>query len=440
MRPLAGPLDQSQRSRTGSAPAATRPAGCEPAEGGTGAGVSRPKRLTVLGATGSVGTSTLDLVGHNPDAFDIVALTAYSNVDELSRLAIRHRAKIAVIGDPRLYPALKARLAASGIEAAAGEAALSQAAAETADCVVAAIVGAAGLKPTFAAARQGRRVALANKECLVTAGAVFMEAIRTAGTELLPVDSEHSAAFQAIGSAAADTIERITLTASGGPFRNWEQSRLAAATPEQALQHPNWSMGPKISIDSATLMNKGLELIEAYHLFPVGIDQLDVVVHPQSIVHCLVSFCDGSVLAQLASPDMRTPIALSLAWPARMMAPTARLDLVKLGALTFEAPDLQRFPALGLAKAALARGGSTPAVLNAANEIAVEAFLARRIGFLDIAACVATCLDLAEARSLIMTATSLEDVLAVDQGARELARDVIGRMTEPAPARTLAQA
>jgi 1-deoxy-D-xylulose-5-phosphate reductoisomerase len=379
-----------------------------------------------LGATGSIGTSTLDLVGLTPDAFEVVALTANSNADALAALARKHRARLAVVADPAAYGTLKAALAGSGITAAAGPDAVVEAARRPADCTMAAIVGAAGLRPTFAAVCQGRRIALANKECLVTAGEVFMAAVRAAGAELMPVDSEHSAAFQAIGASDLAAIERITLTASGGPFRTWEAARLAAATPEQALKHPNWSMGPKITIDSATLTNKGLELIEAHYLFPVGADRLDVIVHPQSIVHCLVAFHDGSVIAQLANPDMRTPIAHSLAFPARMAAPTAPLDLVRLGSLTFEAPDHDRFPAIRLARAALARGGGAPSVFNAANEVAVEAFLARRIGFLDIAATVATCLERAEALSLIAAPRTLDDVIGIDGRARELARDVIG--------------
>lgn len=385
-----------------------------------------PRRVSVLGATGSIGQSTLDLIGRTPEAFEVIALTANTNARELAGLARRHRARLAVLADPAGYAELKSLLAGSGIEAAAGEDALVAAATLPADCVVAAIVGAAGLRPTFAAVAQGRRVALANKECLVTAGHVFMAAVAAAGTELLPVDSEHSAAFQALGSADLADVERITLTASGGPFRTWPKERIAAATREQALQHPNWSMGPKITIDSATLMNKGLELIEAFYLFPVGVDRLDVVVHPQSIIHCLVSYRDGSVLAQLANPDMRTPIALSLSYPARMSAPTPPLDLVKLGSLTFEAPDLERFPALGLARAALERGGGAPAVFNAANEIAVAAFLERRIGFLDIATTVATSLDRAEGESLFRAPRSLADVLAADEAARAVARNVIG--------------
>ncbi|HXF52575.1 MAG TPA: 1-deoxy-D-xylulose-5-phosphate reductoisomerase [Hyphomicrobiaceae bacterium] len=389
-------------------------------------GTAAPRRITVLGATGSIGMNTLDLIARNPDRFEVVALTAQSQVAKLAELARAHRARLAVIGDERLYSELKRLLAGSGVRAAAGQAELIEAAAYEADCVVAAMVGAAGLAPTLAAARQGRRLALANKECLVTAGTVFMAAVRSAGTELIPIDSEHSAAFQALAGSDPSTIEKMTLTASGGPFRTWDRARLARATPEEALRHPNWTMGPKVTVDSATLMNKGLELIEAYHLFPVGADQLDVVVHPQSIVHCLVSYRDGSVLAQLSCPDMRTPIALSLAWPSRMPTPTRRLDLVTLGSLTFEAPDEERFPSLGLARAALARGGSAPAVLNAANEVAVAAFLGRSIGFLDIPRAVATCLELAEGRGLIIEPRSLDDVLAAEAEARQLAHSVIG--------------
>ncbi len=386
-----------------------------------------PKRLSVLGATGSIGESTLDLVGRTPDAFEIVALTAQNNAARLAELAILHGARLAVIGEASRYRELKERLAGTTIRAGAGEAALLEAAAEPADCVMASIVGAAGLKPTFAAARQGRRVALANKECLVSAGQVFLSEIERAGAELIPVDSEHSAAFQALGANPPAGIEKIILTASGGPFREWSKERIARATPEEALRHPNWSMGAKITIDSATLMNKGLELIEAYHLFPVEPAQLDVVVHPQSIVHCLVALRDGSVLAQLSPPDMRTPIALALAWPGRMAAPTARLDLIALKSLTFEAPDEDRFPALAIARGALARGETAPAVLNAANEIAVEAFLNKRIGFLDIAATVASCLDAAEGRGLIRQAGSLDDVLLVDRESRLLAMSLVSR-------------
>lgn len=394
-----------------------------------GADPAAPCRLTVLGATGSVGTSTLDLVARHPGRFEIVAVTAQSNVEDLARLAVRHQARLAVIGEPGQYIRLRDLLAGTGIEAASGTPALVEAASRPADCVMAAIVGAAGLRPTFAAALQGQRVALANKECLVSAGGLFMAAVKAAGGELVPVDSEHSGVLQALGPAPIDSVERITLTGSGGPFRTWDAQRLAQATPEEALNHPVWTMGRKITIDSATLMNKGLELIEAYHLFPVGLDRLDLVIHPQSIVHCLVAYRDGSVMAQMACPDMRTPIAVALGWPARIGAPTPRLDLARLGSLTFEAADLERFPAPGLARAAIGRGGCAPAVLNAANEVAVEAFLDRRLPFLDITRVVATCLEHAEKAGLTGEPSTLDDVLGVDGEARQLARIVIGRTT-----------
>jgi 1-deoxy-D-xylulose-5-phosphate reductoisomerase len=384
-----------------------------------------PKRVSVLGATGSIGQSTLDLIGRNRDRFDVVALTAQTNVDMLADLAILHKAKIAAIGDLAKLDALRKRLWGTGIRPVGGPDGLVEAASEPADCIVAAIVGAAGLRPTFAAARQGTRVALANKECLVSAGDVFLAEVTKAKAELLPVDSEHSAAFQALQGADPASIDRITLTASGGPFRTWDKARLQNATPEEALRHPNWSMGAKITIDSASLMNKGLELIEAFHLFPVGKNQLDTVVHPQSLVHCLVSYVDGSVLAQLGPPDMRTPISLALAWPARMETPVGRLDLVKAGALTFEAPDEDRFPALRVARSALERGDTAPAILNAANEIAVAAFLNRQIGFMDIAATVEAVLDAADQRGFIAPATTLDEILEVDNEARELAVSVL---------------
>ncbi len=384
-----------------------------------------PRTLTILGATGSIGKSTLDLIERHGDAFEVVALTAQCNVAALAAAARRTRASLAVIGDSSLYDELKDALAGTSTRVAAGPEAVVEAAAEPADCVMAAIVGAAGLQPTFEAVRQGRRLALANKECLVSAGDVFMSAVAAAGAELLPVDSEHSAAFQALIGALPESIERIVLTASGGPFRTWSREEMKVARPEQALRHPNWSMGAKITIDSATLMNKGLELIEAYHLFPVDADQLGVVVHPQSIIHCLVSYTDGSVIAQMAAPDMRTPIALALSWPRRMMAPTQRLDLASIGNLSFEAPDEARFPALTIARGALALGGTAPAILNAANEVAVEAFLAGRIGFLDIADIVAKSLEQGEARGLVQQATTLGEVLAADAEARLLARDLL---------------
>jgi 1-deoxy-D-xylulose-5-phosphate reductoisomerase len=391
-----------------------------------GTGIAR-RSLSILGATGSIGQSTLDLVERNSEAFEVIALTAQSNVAGLAAAARRTHARLAVIGDATRYAELQAALAGSGIRVAAGAQAVIAAAAEPADCVMAAIVGAAGLEPTFEAARQGRRLALANKECLVSAGEVFMAAVADAGTELLPVDSEHSAALQALAGAAPESIERIVLTASGGPFRTWTSEQLRHATPEQAVRHPNWSMGAKISIDSATLMNKGLELIEAYHLFPVTAEQLGIVIHPQSIVHCLVSYTDGSVIAQMSSPDMRTPIALALSWPQRMTAPTRRLDLAAVGTLSFEEPDPGRFPALTIARDALGRGGTAPAILSAANEIAVEAFLARQIGFLDIARNVADTLEAAHGRGLIATPGSLGDILAADAEGRRLAQSLLGR-------------
>lgn len=383
------------------------------------------KTVTILGATGSVGTSALDVVEQSPEAFRVLALTAQSNVTKLAALARRHRAELAVIGDEARYGELSDLLAGSGIEVAAGEAALTAAAERAADCVVAAITGAAGLAPTLAATRQGCRLALANKECLVAAGGLFMSCVEAAQTELVPIDSEHSGIFQLMFGADARSVERIVLTASGGPFRDWDKGRLASAKPEEALKHPRWNMGPKISIDSATMMNKGLELIEAFHLFPVDADQIEIVVHPQSVVHSFVAFQDGSVLAQMSCPDMRIPIAVGLAWPARIKSTAERLDLVKLKSLTFEAPDLDRFPAIGLAREALARGGTAPAILNAANEVAVQAYLERRLGFLDIASTVATCLNRADRSGLIQAPRCLEDVLAADRAGRELARDMI---------------
>jgi 1-deoxy-D-xylulose-5-phosphate reductoisomerase len=383
-----------------------------------------------LGATGSVGSSTLDIVGRNPHLFEVVALTANSDAKALADLAVRHGARLAVLADETRYRELKECLSGTGIEAAAGGGALIEAAARPADCVMAAISGAAGLRPTLAAVAQGRRVALANKECLVCAGRLFMEAVRKAGTELVPVDSEHSAAFQALMGSEPEAIERIVLTASGGPFRTWSLEQMRHATPEQALRHPNWSMGRKITIDSATLMNKGLELIEAYHLFSVESGRLEVVVHPQSIVHALVGFRDGSMLAQLANPDMRTPVALGLSWPARIDTPTKRVDLVELGALSFESPDETRFRALPLARQAMETGGMAPGVLNAANEVAVEAFLAGRIGFLEIAELVADALDAAAGRGLLGEVEDVAAVLVADLATRELSQVLLeGRLS-----------
>ena len=330
-------------------------------------------------------------------------------------------AKLAVSADPGAYVELKAALSGSGIEAAAGREALIEAASRPAECVMASIVGAAGLEPAMAAIRRGARIGLANKECLVCAGEVVTAEVRRCGATIVPVDSEHSAIFQVFDFANADKVEAIILTASGGPFRNTPGERLARVTPAEAVAHPNWAMGAKISVDSATMMNKGLELIEAFHLFPVRADQIEVVVHPQSIVHSLVSYVDGSVLAQLGVPDMRTPIAYALAWPTRMASPSPRLRLAEIGALTFEPPDEQRFPALRLAREALLAGGAAPATLNAANEIAVASFLAGEIGFLDIARIVGETLARADA----CRPASLADVVAVDAEARLHAQELV---------------
>ena len=381
------------------------------------------KRVTILGSTGSIGCNTVDLIARAPERFAVEAVTGNRNVRLLAEQARRLRAKLAVVADPALYDQLRDALAGSGIEAAAGAAAVVEAAARPAEWVMAAIVGAAGLKPTLAAVRRGAVVALANKECLVCAGDVMIAEVRAHRATVIPVDSEHSAIFQVFEFERAGMVERVVLTASGGPFRTWSKDKMAAATPDQAVAHPNWSMGAKISVDSATMMNKGLETIEAYHLFPIAKDQLDVVIHPQSVVHSMVSYADGSVLAQMGSPDMRTPIAYALAWPNRMAAPVERLDLVKIGALTFEKPDEDRFPALRLARQALAAGGSAPATLNAANEIAVAAFLDGQIGFLDIAAIVEDTLAANPAAPI----ADLGAVAEADATARQTAANAVAR-------------
>jgi 1-deoxy-D-xylulose-5-phosphate reductoisomerase len=382
----------------------------------------RPRSVSVLGSTGSVGCNTIDLIERQRDAFVVEALTAHRNVDLLAEQARRLGARLAVIADPSRYAALRDALAGSGVEAAAGPEAIVDAAARPADWVMAAIVGAAGLAPTLAAIRRGAMVALANKEVLVCAGSLVMEEAARHGAKLLPVDSEHNAIYQVFDAAQPDAIDRIILTASGGPFRELSFDAMGHVTPEQAVKHPNWAMGAKISVDSATMMNKGLELIEAYHLFQLGDDRIDIVVHPQSIVHGLVVYRDGSVLAQLGSPDMRTPIAYTLAWPKRMAAPTKRLDLAALAQLTFQAPDDRRFPALRLARAALQQGGGSPTILNAANEIAVHAFLERAIGFLDIARIVERTLETLGTTVL----STLDDVHHYDREARRLAGGFVG--------------
>ena len=376
------------------------------------------RSISILGATGSIGGSTLDLIERAEEGtFELLALTAQRDVEGLAAAARRTRARRAVIGDEKLYPALKEALAGSDVEPAAGHEAICDAAALGADWTMAAIVGTAGLKPVMAALRQGRTVALANKESLVLAGALMTRAAQGAGATLLPVDSEHNAVFQCYPHEDPSRVRRIILTASGGPFRTLSQDEMARVTPAQAVKHPNWSMGAKISVDSATMMNKGLELIEAARLFPVDPAAIEIIVHRQSLVHSLVEYADGSVLAQLGPADMRTPIAYCLAWPERMATPMAPLDLVAIGRLDFEAPDDDRFPALRLARQALDAGGARPAILNAANEVAVAAFLARRIGFLEIAAIVADTLD----RYDPPAPETLDDVLAIDGEARTIA-------------------
>jgi 1-deoxy-D-xylulose-5-phosphate reductoisomerase len=384
-----------------------------------------PRTVTLLGATGSIGSSTVDLLKQDPARYRVEAVTAHRNAKALARLAREFGARFAAVADPDAYGELKAELSGSGIEAAGGETAVIEAAQRPADWVMAAITGATSLKPTLAAAERGATVALANKECLVCAGSLFMRRAAAAGARVLPVDSEHNAIFQALSAGRREDVRRIVLTASGGPFRTWSLEAIRSVTVEQALKHPTWSMGPKVTIDSATLMNKGLELIEAHHLFALGIDALDVVVHPQSVVHGLVEFRDGSVVAQLGSPDMRIPIAHCLAWPVRMATPAPRLDLARVATLTFEEPDPIRFPALALARRALAAGGAAPTVLNAANEVAVREFVGRRLGFSGIAALVEATLDASERRGTMAEPQSVEDALAIDHNARRLAADLL---------------
>ena len=383
------------------------------------------RKVSIFGATGSVGMSTLDLIRRDRDAFEVIALTAHSDVDGLAKVARECNAQIAVIGDPARYDSLKAALAGSGVEAAAGEAALVEAAEAGADWTMAAIVGCAGLRPTMAALQAGGTVALANKESLVSAGALMMEAAAHSGATLLPVDSEHNAIFQCLAGSRLDDVARIILTASGGPFRTRSRDEMREITPAQAVAHPNWSMGAKISVDSATMMNKGLELIEAAHLFPIGLDRIEILVHPQSIIHSMVEYRDRSTLAQLGSPDMRIPIASALAWPNRMETPCKPLNLAEAGRLDFEAPDDVRFPALRLARHAAEQGGLAPAILNAANEVAVAAFLDKAIGFLDIAMIVEDVLN----RYSAPVPSGIDDVLEADAQARRMAGQVMERLT-----------
>jgi 1-deoxy-D-xylulose-5-phosphate reductoisomerase len=395
------------------------------------------RSVTVLGSTGSIGVSTLDLLGKaeacGSAAVEMVALTAGRNVALLAEQALQWRPQRAVIADDSLYGELCERLKGSGIDAAAGPSAVREAAQMGADWVMSSIVGAAGLAPTLAAAEMGATIALANKESLICAGPALLEAARKAGGVVIPTDSEHSAIFQSIDPACRDRVQRLILTASGGPFREWTYAAMAKASPEQAVAHPNWSMGAKISIDSATMMNKGLEMIEAAYLFSMPPDRIDVVVHPQSIIHSMVEYQDGSTMAQLGPPDMRTPIAFAFAWPDRMPWPAPKLDLATLGSLTFEAPDIERFPAIGLARAALTTGGGAPAAMNAANEVAVAAFLDRRIGFLNIASVVAETLERMDAGGdLDLGANAdgaVEVAMAIDQSSRRVAAGLLANFS-----------
>ena len=383
------------------------------------------RRLTILGSTGSIGLSTLDVVAHAREeygdyAFPVEALTAQSNVAVLADQVRRFRPRFAAVADATKYNDLKSALAGEPVELGAGRDAILDAAGRPCDAVMVAIVGAAALEPTLVAARRGATIALANKECVVAGGDVFRDTLTASRATVVPVDSEHNAAFQLLDFGQSHAIHKVTLTASGGPFREWPRERMRQATPEQAVAHPNWSMGAKISVDSATLMNKGLELIEAHVLFALGAEKLGVIVHPQSVVHCLVAYADGSTLAHLSAPDMRTPIAHALAWPTRIAAPSLKLDLAQVRQLTFEDPDLDRFPCLRLARECLDQGGFTPTILNAANEIAVGAFLERKIGFLDIAGVIEDTLASRESHGR-GRAHDLEAILAADAEARATA-------------------
>ncbi len=383
------------------------------------------RTVTILGSTGSVGCNTVELIEQEPDRFVVEALVANRNVVKLAEQARRLRPRLVAVAQESAYLPLKEALAGSNIEVAAGAAAVVEAAARPAEWVMAAIVGAAGLEPTLAAIRRGATVGLANKETLVCAGSLVMAEVERCGATLVPVDSEHSAIFQVLDTAQRDSIEKIILTASGGPFRTFSAEQMATVTPEQAVAHPNWDMGAKISVDSATMMNKGLELIEAYHLFGLPEERIDILVHPQSVVHSMVAYVDGSVLAQLGTPDMRMPISLALGWPKRMRTPGRRLDFTQVAPLTFEAPDPERFPALRLARDVLRKGGAAPTILNAANEVAVQAFLERKIGFLDIVRLV----EQAVAALGDAPLTVLEDVLACDTQARTVARELVAGIT-----------
>ncbi len=389
--------------------------------------------MTLLGATGSIGASTIDLLKRERKRFRVEAVSANKNAAALAAAARELDARFAAIGDPDAYGDLKSALSGTGIKVAAGESGLMEAAERPAEWVIGAITGAAGLKPTLAAAERGAIVALANKETLVCAGGLFMRRAAAAGATVLPVDSEHNALFQAMSGSRREDVRRVILTASGGPFRTATAEAVRMATVEQALKHPNWSMGAKVTIDSATLMNKGLELIEAHHLFGLAPDQIDVLVHPQSIVHSLVEFCDGSLIAQLGSPDMRIPIAYCLAWPERIAGAAPRLDLARAATLTFEEPNLARFPALTLARQALEAGGAAPTVLNAANEVAVGEFLARRLSFAGISALVEASLEAAMSRNWTGEPESVDEALSIDHNTRLLTRGLLPEIAAKAP-------
>jgi 1-deoxy-D-xylulose-5-phosphate reductoisomerase len=390
------------------------------------------RRITLLGATGSIGTSTADVIERAGDRFEVNAITAHSNAAKLAETARRLRARRAIVADESSLKTLRDDLFGSGITAAAGASAIEEAAAEPVDIVLSAIVGAAGLKPTAAAIRAGSDIALANKECLICAGTAFMALAREHGVQVLPVDSEHNALYQLLDRREPADIRTYTLTASGGPFRSWPAERMAEATPQQAVAHPTWSMGAKISVDSATLMNKGLELIEAHHLFGLDPDSLDVLVHPQSVVHALITFRDGSIHAELGAADMRRAIGYCLHWPERVHEPVATLDLAAVAQLTFERPDVERFPALRLAMEALRRQSGASTVLNAANEIAVEAFLKGRVGFTEIPKIVEIALTAAESEGLLTEPTSIEEALELDAIARRIARADLKRRSAAA--------
>jgi 1-deoxy-D-xylulose-5-phosphate reductoisomerase len=398
--------------------------------------LSLPRKVSVLGSTGSVGVSTLDLFEQAGVEVEIVALTAGRNVELLAEQALKWRPQLAVIADEQALPRLRDLLAGSGIRTAAGAAAVAEAAAADAQWVMSAIVGFAGLAPTLAAARAGVIVALANKESLICAGPTLLRTAKLAGGAVIPVDSEHSAIFQVLSPSNAQHVARLILTASGGPFRSWSREQMARATRAQALAHPNWSMGAKISIDSATMMNKGLEVIEAAYLFAMPPEQIEVLIHPQSIVHSLVEYADGSTLAQLGPPDMRSPIACAFAWPDRLPWPAKRLDLAGSGPLSFEEPDLERFPALRIAKSALAAGGAAPAAMNGADEVAVAAFLDGRIGFLDIAATVEETQARMDRQTLLHPADNdpVESARVTDATARRVAGEVVNGLMAPAHA------